>query len=136
VPIPAPARNKFRNDPDAKKMSDQTLVWLILAGVVALAGLLLWFRDRVRDLHHIPEAERKHAERRSIEAASGFVSFLVTVMCLIHGFEIPTFSPRIYYLLGAFLFAWFCIRSFRRYQTVRAGTRASKHLANQDGGAT
>jgi hypothetical protein len=117
-------------------MSDQTLVWLILAGVVALAGLLLWFRDRFRDQRHVPETDRKLAKRGSTEAASSIVSFLFAVMCLIRALQVPTFWSRIYYFLVAFLFAWFCIRSFRRYQTVRAATRASKHLANHEGGAT
>jgi hypothetical protein len=117
-------------------MSNQILVWLIWAGVVALAGLLLWFRDRFRDLRHIPEAERKLAERRSAEGAGSFVCFLSAVLCLIRALEIPTLSPRIYYFFGAFLFAWFGIRSFRRYQTLRAAAKAAKHLANHDGGAT
>jgi hypothetical protein len=117
-------------------MSDQTLVWLILAGVVAVAGLLLCFRDRFREQRHVPEAERTVAKRRSAQAASSFGCFLFAVMCLIRALQVPTFSPRIYSFLGAFLFAWFCIRSFRRSQTIRAEMRASKHLANHDGGAT
>jgi|SRR5580704_2576683 hypothetical protein len=117
-------------------MSNQTLVWLILAGVVAVAGLLLWFRDRFRDLRHTPEAERKLSEQRNAEGGGAFMSFFYAVMCVIRGLQIPTFVPRVYYFLGASLCAWVCFQRFRRYQTLRAATRASKHIANHDGGAT
>jgi hypothetical protein len=117
-------------------MSEQTLLWLILAGVVALAGLLLWLRDRYRDLRHIPEAERKLAERRNTEGARGFVCFFYAVMCVTRAVQIPTFFPRIYYVLGAFLFAWLCLRSYRNYQTIRTTMRTSKRHDPHDGGAT
>jgi hypothetical protein len=119
-----------------RSMSDQTLIWLILAGVVAFAGLLLWFRDRFRDLRHISEAERKLSERRNAEGAGVFMSFFYAIMFAIRGIQIPTFVPRIYYFLGASLCVRVCFQRFRRYQALRATSSAPKHLANHDGGAT
>jgi hypothetical protein len=117
-------------------MSDQTLFWLIGVGVITLAGLLLWLRDRFRDLRHVPEAERKLAERRSAAGARGFVYLVFAVASLTRAIATATFVPRIYYFLGAFLFAWICFQSYQRYRTIGAKPKTSTHVANHDGGAT
>lgn len=47
-----------------------------------LAGLVLWLRDRFRDLRQVPEAERKLAEQKSAVGAKGFLSlFLYGGVC-------------------------------------------------------
>lgn len=116
-------------------MSDQTLFWLFAIVVIALAGIFLWVRDRFRDLRHVPEAARKLAEQRSAAGARGFVYFLFAVVSLTRAIATPTFVPRIYYFLGAFLFAWICFQSYQRYRTIGAKPKTSTHLADHDGGA-
>jgi hypothetical protein len=116
-------------------MSDQTLVWPMLAGAAMLAGLLLWLGDRLRDLRHIPEVERKLAEMRSAAGARGFVYLLFAVASFTRAIATPTFVPRIYYFLGAFLFAWICFQSYQRYRTIGAKPKTSTHVANHEGGA-
>ncbi|MFZ0643950.1 MAG: hypothetical protein WA744_09110 [Candidatus Acidiferrales bacterium] len=116
-------------------MSDQTVVWLILAGAAMLAGLVLWLRDRFRDLRHVPEAERKLAEQKSAVGAKGFLSFFFMAACVVRAIAIPTFVPRVCYFLGAFLFAWTCFQCYRSYRMLGAKTKTSTHLADHDGGA-
>ena len=101
-----------------------------------LAGLVLWLRDRFRDLRHVPEAERKLAEqkKRRRRQRAFYLCFFMAA-CVVRAIAIPTFVPRVSYFLGAFLFAWTCFQCYRSYRMLGAKTKTSTHLADHDGGA-
>jgi protein-S-isoprenylcysteine O-methyltransferase Ste14 len=91
--------------------------WALAAGAVALSALLLWLRDRFRDLRHVPAVERKRSERRNAVVASALVSFVYSAGFVYHAFSPGDKVQRIVFgllavgLLGAF---WGSVRLYRR----------------------
>ena len=63
-------------------MNGTVEAWLLVAGVLSLAALLLWIRDRFRDLRHVPEEERKRSEARNALGASALVKFVSAAAAL------------------------------------------------------
>jgi hypothetical protein len=99
-------------------MSDQTIFWLVGAGVVTLAALLLWLRDRFRDFRHVPEAERKLGQQRNATGATAFVSLVWASWFVFHAIETAALVPRLIYLLVAIVLVRMCWQSYKQYQKI------------------
>jgi hypothetical protein len=103
-------------------VSDQTVFWLIGAGVVSLAAVLLWLRDRFRDLRHVPEAERKLSQQRNATGATAFVSLVWTAWFAFHAFRTAATVPRAVFVLIALGFLGLFWQSYKQYRKI-GGTK-------------
>ena len=92
---------------------------LLTIAIVGLAALLLWFRDRFRDLRHVSEAQRKISEQKNASGANALVFFVFAALCLYRLKEEPVPIPGIYYAIGAALFALGFVSSVMRYRKLR-----------------
>jgi len=99
-------------------VSDQNIFWLICAGVVTLAVLLLWLRDRFRDFRHVPEAERKLSERRNAAGAAAFGCLIWAAGFVFRAVETAAAVPRVVYVLIAIALIWISWRSYRDYRRI------------------
>jgi hypothetical protein len=99
-------------------MNNGTFMWVLMVAVVGVAALLLWLRDRFRDLRHVPEAERKISEQKNAIGANAFVCFMCGALCLYRLKQEPVLIPGIYYAIGAALFASGSVIGFVRYRKL------------------
>jgi hypothetical protein len=103
-------------------VTDQETAWALGAAAVALSALLLWLRDRFRDLRHVPEAERKRSERRNAALGWAFLSFAYSAGFAYRAFSAGDKGQRIAFglaavgLLGAF---WSSVRLYRKIGRTR-----------------
>jgi hypothetical protein len=99
-------------------MNNDKLLVLLSVAVISVAGLLLWLRDRFRDVRHVPEAERKISEQKNATGANAFIFFICAALCFYRIKEEPVFIPGVYYAIGAVLFAVGFVRSYARYRKL------------------
>ena len=100
-------------------MSDQTVFWLIGAGVVSLSVLLLWLRDKYRDLRHVSQAERKLDERKTAVGANTVLYFFWAAASAFRALKEPIIVPRVVFALVALLFFAIFWESYLRYRKIR-----------------
>jgi ammonia channel protein AmtB len=99
-------------------VSEQAAFWLIGAGVVSLAALLLWLRDRFRDFRHVPEAERKRSQQRNATGATAFVCLVWTAWFAFHAFQTAAVEPRVVFTLIAIAFLGVFWQSYKQYRKI------------------
>jgi len=99
-------------------VSDRALIWIIFVGVATLAAILLWLRDRFRDLRHVPEAERKLSQQRNATGATAFVCLVWAAWFAFHAVKTAEIAPRIFSALVAMLLLQVSWRSYRQYRNL------------------
>lgn len=99
-------------------MNERVAFWLGAAAVVALAALLLWLRDRVRDLRHVPESERKLSERRNAKGATAFVCLIWAAASAFGAVKSGTIAARLPCILVAAISSLICWQAFLEYRKI------------------
>jgi len=103
-------------------MSDQKLVWLLIGGGVTLSALLLWLRDRFRDFRHVPEAERKRDEQRSLIVVPLIMSSILAAFAVYDALKPGDMMRRVVagvVAVGIIMSCWTSLKQYRKIGSKR-----------------
>jgi hypothetical protein len=99
-------------------VDDQRLFWVFMGGAVVLSALLLWLRDRSRDLRHVAEIDRKRSQQRNAVGASALTSFVCAATCSYRALRPGDPVHRVVFGLVAIVFFSAFWASIRRYRSL------------------
>ena len=99
---------------------EQQLIWFVGVGVVALAAVALYLRDRYRDSKDIPQSTRTLAEQRNAAGGAGFAFVALGLISIARLAGSSGLLEKGFWLLTSALLFWVSVGYWKKYLNLRS----------------